>query len=196
MPKIKINLPQGVVSQPAPPPAVTPPVTDDPLAALVSADPESVALPATPSPSPLAETEPCNVETSGEVAGGEPIPPVQTEQQRAEEFHRPDQPDNFSSEAVQSLKDNLQLLRDNFSNPDIVANAVRRVMQDIKQNPNFNDIMQPEDYGTMVKALRESYGVAVVTKQAKSRKKSKKSIDPELESKLDGTLDMLNSITI
>lgn len=62
-------------------------------------------------------------------------------------------------------------------NTEMIGYALRRIMVDLKSHPELAEFLRPEDMGNMVRALRVSYGNALVIKEKKSRGKKKKSAE-------------------
>lgn len=90
----------------------------------------------------------------------------------ADEFIFESQPDKFSDEEVQDLREALDIVVNNIEHKDLVGDAMRNVMQMIAANPNLKDLMMPQDIGIMTRALRINYGVLIEKKTERSTKTS------------------------
>jgi hypothetical protein len=88
----------------------------------------------------------------------------------ADEFTHPEQPSEYSEEAVKSIKNSISIIQQNLDNKELVGQAVVNVLALLKQHEFLRGILEPEDLGTMVRGLRVSYGVAVAQKQARAKK--------------------------
>lgn len=104
-----------------------------------------------------------------------------------EEFAHSSMPDNFNPQEMEELQGILSLLRENLDDKNIVGNAVHNLMHKLREDPKFEKMMLPEDFGLMVRGLRGAYGVTVATKSANKSKRSKstESVDDVLNA-LDG----------
>lgn len=108
-------------------------------------------------------------------------------------FNHPTQPDKMPESAEEDLRANLKMLQENFSDRQLVGQAIPHIMQTLQANPNLREILMPEDCQTMVRALRECYGTAVREKQASSQKRErKKAENSEIASELAGIMAELN----
>lgn len=77
-------------------------------------------------------------------------------------------------------------LVNNFPRQEINKQMVT-IMQHLADHPQLKAILKPEDIGHMVKALRESYGVAFTNKQqAKAKTSERKRKDNEVLDELAG----------
>lgn len=96
-------------------------------------------------------------------------------------------------EEAENFISNLEAMKASFDNPDVVGAQLRSMMIDLTEHPEFIEFLAPEDGGTMIKALRESYGLAVVTKasKAKGKKSTKKK---KYDSSVSASLDELNKM--
>ncbi len=102
-----------------------------------------------------------------------------SETKSAMEFQAKDQPDGYNAELVNGLKDSLDILINSIDNKELVGDALKRIMLDLKRYPFLVDIMHPEDCQLMVRAVRESYGVTLAKKQTRSTKKAATSKEVE-----------------
>lgn len=87
----------------------------------------------------------------------------------ATQFQFASQTQGMSEASMDSFKENLELLRGSFENKEMIAQVIRRVLGDLDAHPEFEEIMAPQDFGLMVRFLRESYNVALVQKEVKSK---------------------------
>ncbi len=113
-----------------------------------------------------------------------------SEKQRAREFQSADQPDEYNKETVDKLKSSLDVLTNSIDNKELVGDALKKIIIDIKRHPFLADILHPEDCQLMVRALRENYGITIVKKQTRSAKKEATSKD------VDEVMDMLGDMEI
>jgi hypothetical protein len=90
----------------------------------------------------------------------------------ADEFTHASQPDKFDTAEYRQYKQYFEIVRESFSYPEQLASAMQMVMDHIRAHPQLADILHPDDIGTMVNALRESYGVAITRKGNKREKKA------------------------
>jgi len=90
----------------------------------------------------------------------------------AAEFNSPEQSDTINPEAIIELKQCMEILVSSFGQKELVSNAIRAVLIHVKKYPFLKDILLPEDCQLMVRALRESYGVAIVSKTTRAKKTS------------------------
>lgn len=146
------------------PAAPEPTQPTNPFAALAQTVKETASQPA---PAPTPEPAPAP----------KPAPVIDELQQAptaigAAEFNSPDQPDMVEGEAVALLQQNMEMLRNSFEHKELVGDAIRGVLVHLKRYPFLKDILLPEDCQTMVRALRESYGVAIVSKTTRAKKVS------------------------
>lgn len=107
------------------------------------------------------------------------------------EFSHESQPDSLTPEQVADFRESITVLENNLDHKELVGNAISNILNKLKENPNFRELLLPEDCGTMVKALRESYGVAVTKKTArvKTKSASAKEVDDIVDSL--GDLDIV-----
>ena len=90
----------------------------------------------------------------------------------AAEFNSPDQSDEVNPEVILELQQCMAILASSFGQKELVSNAIRAVLIHVKKYPFLKDILLPEDCQLMVRALRESYGVAIVSKTTRAKKTS------------------------
>lgn len=96
---------------------------------------------------------------------------------------------------VESLDGIYQVLND----PEMFGQSVRIIMMELQENPEYKRLISDQDVHTMIRAMRNTMGLAKIKKQEKSRKttttsRAKKSqIDDKhmamLDSLLGGDLD-------
>lgn len=109
----------------------------------------------------------------------ETVTPSFSEAVSAKEFQSPDQPDEYNDEHVRELKQALSILEQSIDNKELVADALKNIMVNIKQHVFLKDILLPEDCQLMVRGLRESYGVTIAKKQKKRGKRDTNAKDVE-----------------
>lgn len=120
-------------------------------------------------PAPEAPEEPAPISPSTEELARTNI--------TAAEFNHPSQKAAIPSKDVESFKESIAVLHGSFENKELISAAIANVLGSLKANPNLREILAYEDVGMMVRALRESYGVAVNTKAAKATKTKKASAE-------------------
>jgi len=113
-----------------------------------------------------------------------------SESKSAKEFQAPDQPDGYNEEIVVKLKDSLDVLINSIDNKELVGDALKQIMLNLKRYPFLIDVMHPEDCNLMVRAVRESYGVTLAKKQTRSTKRATTSKEVE------DVLDILGDVEI
>jgi hypothetical protein len=107
----------------------------------------------------------------------------------AEQFNHPAMGEKLGGGEIEAFKQNLELLRGSFDNPEILSNAIRNILRSTRENPNFCGILAPEDCQLMVRALRQNYGAVATTK---SQNKGKRAESKKTVGKIE---DMLGDIT-
>lgn len=85
--------------------------------------------------------------------------------------------EKYTQEEVEQIRSNLEFIKQNFSHPEIVGDAVKTIMMSLLENPDLMPIIGYEDIGTMVRGLRESHGIHVAVKQEKKRGGRKSNVD-------------------
>ena len=85
-----------------------------------------------------------------------------------------DQPDDMEIDAVEAFKRAIADLADQVEVNGLIAEACRTVMRMLVEDPELEKIMENEDIGLMVRALRQSYGTKIARKTEKREKKNKK----------------------
>jgi hypothetical protein len=85
------------------------------------------------------------------------------------------------SELQEAFLRNVKSIKDLFDQPELLAAAMRQVLVDLRDNPQFEGLMGHEDVGMMVRAMREAFGVAVVKKEERSKGKGRTKKAKELE---------------
>ncbi len=113
-----------------------------------------------------------------------------SESRSAREFQAEDQPDGYEEEHVNALKDSLDILVNSMDNKELVADALKKIMLDLKRYPFLVNILHPEDCNLMVRAVRESYGTTLAKKQVRQGKRQATSKE------VDDVMDMLGDMEI
>lgn len=80
--------------------------------------------------------------------------------------------DKFEPGELDLLESAFVQLEESLENKEGVQDAVRHAMLLIGSDQRFVDILMDEEIGNCVRAVRESYGVAIVKKQARATKKT------------------------
>lgn len=68
----------------------------------------------------------------------------------------------------------IGILHGVFDNPEIVMNATKNILRSLRDNPQFNNFLVPDDIGMMVRALRNSYGLVASSKTVSKEKRKTK----------------------
>lgn len=68
----------------------------------------------------------------------------------------------------------IGILHGVFDNPEIVMNATKNILRSLRDNPQFNNFLVPDDIGMMVRALRNSYGLIASSKTVSKEKRKTK----------------------
>lgn len=85
--------------------------------------------------------------------------------------------DAISANNLDAFLNTLQIIRQayqdfgNISDMNLVIHAMKNILLEVKQHPEFVKLLLPEDIGMLVRILRESYGIAVVQKVERSGKR-------------------------
>ena len=116
--------------------------------------------------------------------------PIFNEKAAAKDFQSSDQPDQYTDKHVEELKQALDILKNSIDNKELVADALKNIMTNLKRHTFLNDILLPEDCQLMVASLRESYGVTIAKKQTKKTKRDATTQD------VDAVLDQLADVDI
>ncbi len=160
-------------------------------AAGVNTDPPSRHTPAAPkasaagsSPSHADATSPDTSDVMSGVSGDF------SESRSAMEFQAKDQPEGYEEEMVVALKDSLDILINSMDNKELIADALKKIMLDLKRYPFLVNILHPEDCNLMVRAVRESYGTTLAKKQVRQGKRQATSKE------VDDVMDMLGDMEI
>jgi len=101
--------------------------------------------------------------------------------------------EGFSEEVITGLNGQFKVLFDCLGDREIIGEALKNVLSHIKEHPEYNKILAPEHYGTMVQAMRETYGIAVEIKEKKVAKKGKSA---EIEEAFSAGLGDLSKFTV
>jgi len=98
------------------------------------------------------------------------------------------------ADEVAAFKESLQVIKDHMENPDMVGQALRKIMLDLQGNPNLIGFLKDEDAGLMVRGLRVSCGNAVIVKSKAKRTKKDVPATGEVKRGLDDLSALLASI--
>jgi len=79
----------------------------------------------------------------------------------AEAFTHPEQPDKYTPEEAEKFSNMLEILRNQFDHKELVAEAMKSILNDLAGNENLRGMLLPTDMGLMVRHLRENYGVMI-----------------------------------
>ena len=92
---------------------------------------------------------------------------------------------SLSTEAAEKFRDMLTMLAENIDNEGELQNVLKGTLTHLKENPEVDCILTPEDRATFVRAARKSYGITLVTKTTRKAKVTKAS------AKVDELMDEL-----
>lgn len=110
---------------------------------------------------------------SGDLAS---VPTVVASSTELKEFNHSQMTDMMMPVDQETFRAAVSILHGVFDNPEIVMNATKNILRSLRDNPQFNTFLVPEDIGMMVRALRSSYGLVASSKTvAKDKRKSKQS---------------------
>lgn len=110
---------------------------------------------------------------SGDLAS---VPTVVASSTELKEFNHSQMTDMMMPVDQETFRAAVGILHGVFDNPEIVMNATKNILRSLRDNPQFNTFLVPEDIGMMVRALRSSYGLVASSKTvAKDKRKSKQS---------------------
>lgn len=111
-----------------------------------------------------------------------------SETKSAMQFQSADQPEGYNQEIVDDLKTSLDILVNSIDNKELVGDALKKIMLDLKRHKFLVSIMHPEDCQLMVRAVRVSYGVTLAKKQQRVSKRAATSKE------VDDVIDMLGDM--
>ncbi len=135
-------------------------------------------------------TPPADQQTGVADSMQETVAPTFSEKVAAKDFQSPDQPDQYTDVHVVEFKQSLDILKNSISNKELVSDALKNILTNLKKHTFLNDLLLPEDCGLMVASLRESYGVTIAKKQTKKTKRDTTAQD------VDQVLDQLADVDI
>jgi len=101
--------------------------------------------------------------------------------------------DGFSEKAIVELNDQFQMLFSCLGDRQVIGDALKNLLAHIKEHPEYRNILAPEHFGTMVQAMRETYGIAIDIKEKKIAKKGK---NAEIEEAISAGLGDLAKFTV
>lgn len=93
-----------------------------------------------------------------------------------DDFDHPGQPTEYTEEEAERVRSLFQMLAENIDQREAVAEVVYTITSRLQSNPNFKEILRPEDFGLMVRGMRTAYGVLAAKK---SETKSKRAPNSE-----------------
>lgn len=125
-----------------------------------------------------------NPAPGGDVGSAAASPPVIS----AAEYNHESQTDGLTEAAEKEFRDSLSVLHNSFDHKELVAQAIKNVLDTLKKYPQFRAVLAPEDVQLMVRSLRQSYGFVVAEKVEKKEKKATK------EKKTSEVLDALGGM--
>jgi hypothetical protein len=67
---------------------------------------------------------------------------------------------------------------DLFQDPDALASSIRGVLFDLQASPHFEELLEPQDIGLMIRGMREALGIAAIRKADNKAKKGGKKKAP------------------
>lgn len=90
----------------------------------------------------------------------------------ADDFNYPMQPDKYSPEEVEKVKESFRILEDTLTNKEMVGQSVRNVLSLTRQNRALaSSLLAPEDIRLVTAGLMQSYSVAIKVKRERATKK-------------------------
>lgn len=147
----------------------------------------------TPKPSPAPEAEPKQPDTTSPKKGlvlGTPKPapkeekpfapanklavPALSANESPASAPARDYPAELDAQQLTFVAD-LDSLYTVFDDISLVSQAIRNLIAEMRENPNYVDLVMDDDRHTMMRALKETLGLAQVKKAAKKRAAPKKS---------------------
>lgn len=102
----------------------------------------------------------------------------------ADEFTHENQPEKMASDDEKQMKASIDFLVNSFEDPDMLRQAIIKIMTDLQEQPHLVDLLYPKDIGSIVRALRESHAVAITVVEVKGTKRRKKQEDTDEFAKL------------
>lgn len=91
------------------------------------------------------------------------------------------------------LLDSIYLI---LNDPEMFGQSVRTVMMELQENPEYTKLISDTDVHVMIRAMRNTMGLARIRKQAKSRKTSTASSRAKTPSKKQALMDKALGLTI
>lgn len=191
---MKLNLP-ATPTQPEPSPQTLPATSQQPeqgakpprtLEDLVQQNGKAVQPAAeTPAPIPAPAVVPAAMPSKPTLAD-HVMPPHQTAIDMSV-------PASYTEAQLYEFQEMLKMVRSKLE-PTMVGQALRKIMVDLRTHPEFIEIMQPEDFGGMIRTLKESFNVAVTTKKFNARGKKSAKNSAKVDNMLNDLSDIANMV--
>lgn len=93
----------------------------------------------------------------------------------AAEFTHPSQPDIMDAAVVKEMRDALEVLQtallQDVADTQTIRMSVTYIIDSLQKDPKLKNHLHPEDIGLMVRSIRETYGMAIVTKTTRRGKR-------------------------
>ena len=99
-----------------------------------------------------------------------------------------EQPDAFAPEVVDQMQAQFEMLRQSLDHPEVVSEAVANILKFMQAHDGLAKLVEPEECGLMVRALRVSYGTTI-TKKVNNKEKKQKTI-----AKVDEIVDAMDGM--
>ena len=148
------------------------------LAAAASVAAPTASVPQAASAAPGVPVEAVRQELP--VASSEETPTVKIPKEQADEF-------------LELLR-SIQLLMDD---PDSIQTILRTIMIELQTQPQFVQLMQPEDFGLMIRAMHKAMGIAQIRKtETRSKSAGRKTKLNEVKDLLSASIEELGGLTI
>ena len=77
-------------------------------------------------------------------------------------------------EAAREFLATLHGVKDILTDPDSLTHAIRVIMVGLSEHPHYEEMIEPEDLGLMMRGMRESLGAARILKAANKKGKGSK----------------------
>ena len=91
---------------------------------------------------------------------------------------------------VEQLDGIYQVLND----PEMFGQSVRVIMMELQENPEYIKLISDQDVHTMIRAMRNTMGLARIKKQAKSRKSTGTARAKKAGAVSDDVMNLLDSL--
>ena len=134
------------------------------LAKAVTPAPQPAEIPADLDLSSLAALDTSEIPESGKTAPAFPDEIEATAPAR-------ELPADLSAQQL-NFVESLDVIYTALHDPDMMGQAIRSVMQELQESPEFIQLVSDHDVHTMIKAIRNVMGIAKIRKEEKSTKRT------------------------